>query len=206
VEAVTELVLTYRYLFVFAFAALDGPVASFGVGIFVASGHLEFIPTFLALLLGDISTCIVVYTFGHYFSRLGFVQRMLAKSGIAGHVDVIRHLWLNHSAKTMFLSKLAWGLSSAFLVAAGVVGLPWRKFLFLVTVVAASQYLVLLTLAVALGATIGPATDIFGWLKVLVAVVLAIALIYLLVGKRMRRMLIAEEVAAEREVDSRAAE
>jgi membrane protein DedA with SNARE-associated domain len=206
VEAATELVLTYRYLFVFAFAALDGPVASFGVGIFVASGVLEFIPTFLSLLLGDITTCIIVYSFGHYFSRLPFVQRMLAKAGVAGHVGVVRHLWLEHSAKTMFMSKLAWGLSSAFLVAAGMVGLPWRKFLVLVTLVAASQYLVLLSLAVALGAAIGPANDLFGWLKVLVAVVLAILLIYLFVGRRVRRMLIAEEVRGEREVDSRAAE
>jgi membrane protein DedA with SNARE-associated domain len=206
VEAATELVLTYRYLFVFAFAALDGPVASFGVGVFVASGALEFIPTFFALLLGDIATCIVVYTFGHYFSRLRFVQRILTKSGVAGHVDVVRNLWLHHPVKTMFMSKLAWGLSSAFLVAAGVVGLPWRKFLVLVTAVAASQYLVLLSLAVALGVSIGPATDIFGWLKVIVAIVIAIVLIYLFVGRRLRKALVAEETAGDREVDPRAAD
>jgi membrane protein DedA with SNARE-associated domain len=206
VEAATELVLTYRYLFVFAFAALDGPVASFGVGVFVASGALNFIPTFLALVLGDVTTCIVVYTFGHYFSRLGFVQRMLTKSGVAGHVGVVRHLWLEHPIKTMFMSKLAWGLSSAFLVAAGIVGMPWKKFLVLVTAVAASQYVVLLSLAVALGVSIGPATDIFGWLKVIVAIVIAIVLIYLFVGRRLRKALIAEETDEDREVDRRAAE
>jgi membrane protein DedA with SNARE-associated domain len=198
VEAATDLILTYRYFFAFALAALDGPVASFVVGVFVASGQLEFVPTFLALLLGDLATCVVIFTFGHYFSRLPFVQRMLTKSGLAGHVGVVRHLWLEHSAKTMFMSKLAWGLSSAFLVAAGIVGLPWRRFLVLVTAVAAAQYLVLLGLAVGLGASIGPANDIFGWLKVIVAVVIAIVLIYLFVGRRVGRMLIAEEKAEER--------
>jgi membrane protein DedA with SNARE-associated domain len=210
VEAVTELILTYRYLFVFALAALDGPVASFVVGVFVASGQLAFLPTFLSLLLGDISTCIIVYTFGHYFSRLPYVQHTLTKSGLASHVDVVRHLWLNHSAKTMFMSKLAWGLSSAFLVAAGMVGLPWRRFLILVTIVAASQYAVLLSLAVGLGASIGPANDIFGWLKVIVAIVMAIGLIYLLVVRRVKKMLIAEEApqaaAIRQEVDRRPAE
>jgi membrane protein DedA with SNARE-associated domain len=203
VEAATELVLTWRYLFVFAFAALDGPVASFGVGVFVASGALDFVPTFLSLIAGDVTTCIVIFTAGHYFSRRPFVQRMLAKSAIVGHVDVIRHLWLQHTAKTMFMSKLAWGLSSAFLVAAGMVGVPWRKFLVLVVAVAASQYLVLLSLAVALGTTIGPANDIFGWLKIIVAVVLAIVLIYLFVGRRMRRLLIQTEEKVE---ERRAAE
>jgi membrane protein DedA with SNARE-associated domain len=203
VEAATQLILTYRYLFVFALAAIDGPVASFVVGVFVSSGQLEFLPTFLSLLLGDVSTCIVVFTFGYYFSRLPFVQRILSKSGVAGHVDVVRHLWLQHSAKTMFMSKLAWGLSSAFLVAAGVVGLHWRRFLVLVVAVAAAQYLVLLGLATALGASIGPANDIFGWLKVIVAIVMAIVVIYLLVGRRVRRMLMSGQ---QREVDSQAAE
>src|SRR3954464_9139971 len=132
-EAATQLILTYRYFFVFALAALDGPVASFVVGVFVATGALGFVPTFLALLLGDLTTCVVIFTLGHYFSRLPFVQRALAKSGVAGHVDAVRHLWLNHSAKTMFMSKLAWGMSSAFLLAAGIVGLSWRRVLILVT-------------------------------------------------------------------------
>src|SRR4051794_41831473 len=82
---------------------------------------------FLVLLLGDLASCVVIFSFGHYFSRLRFVQRILTKAGVAGHVDVIRQLWLRHSWKTMFMSKLAWGLSSAFLVAAGIVGLPWRE-------------------------------------------------------------------------------
>lgn len=203
-EAATELILTYRYVFVFALAALDGPVASFIVGAFVASGQLEFLPTFLALLLGDLSTCVVIFTLGHYFSRLPFVQRMLAKSGIAGHVEAVRRLWLNHTAKTMFLSKLAWGMSSAFLIAAGIVGLAWRKFLVSVTLVAASQYLVLLTLASSLGFALGPASDIFWWLKVAAAAVMAIVLIYLLVGRRVRRMLIAQQTSQEQEVDQAA--
>jgi membrane protein DedA with SNARE-associated domain len=210
VEAAASLILTYRYIFVFALAALDGPVASFVVGVFVASGQLEFVPTFLALLLGDLATCVVIFSFGHYFSRLPFVQRILTKAGVAGHVDVIRQLWLRHSWKTMFMSKLAWGLSSAFLVAAGIVGLSWQRFLLLVTVVAAGQYLVLLTLASGLGISIGPASDIFGWLKVIAAIVVAIVLIYLFVGRRVRRMLVTQEATEEavmrREADSQAAE
>jgi len=210
VEAAADLILTYRYVFVFALAALDGPVASFVVGVFVASGQLDFVATFLSLLLGDVATCIVIFTVGHYFSRLPFVQRTLSKAGVAGHVDVIRNLWLKHSAKTMFLSKLAWGMSSAFLLAAGIVGLPWRRFLPLVVAVAASQYLVLLTLASVLGISVGPASDIFGWLKVAVAVIMAIVLIYLFVGRRVQKMLLAEEAAEEkalhREADNPAAE
>jgi membrane protein DedA with SNARE-associated domain len=210
VDAATELILTWRYVFVFAIAALDGPVTSFIVGVFVANGTLEFIPTFLSLLLGDLSTCIIVYTFGHYFSRLPFVQRMLNKGGVASHVEVIRHLWFEHSIKTMFMSKLAWGMSSAFLVAAGIVRLPWRRFLILVTAVAAVQYAILLALAVGLGASIGPANDIFGWLKVAVAVVMAIFIFYIFVGRRLRRSLIAQEEAGEaaerRERDGQAAE
>jgi len=133
-----------------------------------------------------------------------------ATGRVAGHVDVVRHLWLRHSVKTMFMSKLAWGLSSAFLVAAGIVGLPWRRFLLLVTAVAATQYLVLLTIASGIGISIGPANDIFGWLKVIVAIVMAIVLIYLFVGRRVRHMLIAQEAAQEaalrREADRQAAE
>ncbi len=212
-EAATDLILTYRYLFAFALAALDGPVASFIVGVFVASGQLEFIPTFFSLLLGDLTTCVVIFTFGQYFSRRAFVQRMLNKSGLAQHVAVIRHLWLEHTAKTMFMSKLAWGMSSAFLVAAGIVGLPWARFLVLVTVVAASQYIVLLAIAVGVGQSIGPAEDIFGWLKIIAAVLVAIVVTYLLVARRMGRLLITDEqkkeaaaLEAKRDAERQAAE
>jgi membrane protein DedA with SNARE-associated domain len=102
----------------------------------------------------------------------------------------------------MFMSKLAWGMSSAFLVAAGMVRLPWRRFLFLMVAVAASQYLVLLTIATAMGAVIGPADDIFGWFKIIVAAVLAIVILYLLVARRLRRTLL----GATKEADSPAAE
>jgi membrane protein DedA with SNARE-associated domain len=202
VQAATDLILTYRYFFVFGLAALDGPMASFIVGFFVSSGTLDFIPTYFSLLGGDLTTCVVIFTFGHYFSRRAFVQRILSKAGVSGHVQVIRKLWLEHSIKTMFMSKLAYGLSSAFIVAAGIVGLPWRRFLVLVVGVAALQYVVLLTLATSLGAYLGPATDIFGWVKIVIAVIMAIVILYLLVGRRVRKMLTADE----REVDSQAAE
>jgi len=69
---------------------------------------------------------------------------------------------------------------------------------------------VLLTLASGLGISIGPANDIFGWLKVIAAIVMAIVLIYLFVGRRVRRMLVAQEATEEavmrREADSQAAE
>ena len=192
----------WGYAAVVIIAAIDGPVTSFAAGPFVANGSLAFLPTYLCLLLGDVATCIVIFTFGHYFSRVPFVRRMLNEGGVADHVDVVRRLWLTHSAKTMFMSKLAWGMSSAFLVAAGMVGLPWRRFLLLVVAVAASQYLVLLTIATAMGAVIGPADDIFGWLKIIVAVVLAIVILYLLVARRLRKSLL----GATKEADSPAGE
>jgi len=202
VQAATDLILSYRYFFVFGLAALDGPMASFIVGFFVSSGTLDFIPTYFSLLGGDLTTCVVIFTLGHYFSRRAFVQRILSKAGVSGHVQVIRKLWLEHSIKTMFMSKLAYGLSSAFIVAAGIVGLPWRRFLVLVVGVAALQYVVLLTLATSLGAYLGPATDILGWVKIVIAVIMAIVILYLLVGRRVRKML----TAGDREVDNQAAE
>jgi membrane protein DedA with SNARE-associated domain len=197
VEAATDLILTYRYVFVFALAAFDGPLASFVVGFFVASGHLDFTATYFSLLSGDVMTCIIVYSLGHYGSRLQVVQRLLGKAAINGHVAVLRTIWHRHPTKTMFLSKLAYGLSTPFLIAAGVVDLPWRKFLVLVSLVAAFQYGVLLTLAASLGNYLGTATDIFWWMKVVIAIVVLVVLGYLFIGRRVRDMLLREE----REID-----
>ena len=198
-EVASELILTYRYLFVFAVAALDGPMAAFVVGFFVASGHLSLVPTYFSLLLGDVLTCIIVFNIGHHGARLALVQKALRKAAFTGHVAVLRIIWHKHAAKTMFLSKLAYGLSTPFLIAAGVVGLPFTKFLPLVVGVAAFQYAVLLTLATFLGQYLGPATDLFWWLKVIATIVVGLVIIYLFVGRRVRKLLLAEEQEADKQ-------
>ncbi len=192
-DAATELILAYRYWFLLPLAFFEGPIVSFIVGFFISTGHLEFLPAYLMLLVGDLVPDVAYYGVGHYGFRLAFVRRTLRRAGLGREqYGVLKRLWHEHSIKTMFLSKLAYGLSTPFLISAGLVALPWRRFVVLVTSISAIQYAVLLTLGYFLGNYIGVAADLFWWIKVIVASAIVAVVIYIFVGRRVRRELMAE--------------
>ena len=128
-QTALSLLITYKYWLLFPLAAFEGPIVALVAGFMVYMGYLSFLPAYILLLLGDL----IPDTFYYYLGRYGDQKQLFQKYGakhdfVAKNFELIRKLWTDHGRKTMFLSKLAYGLSTIFLISAGLVKMPFKKF------------------------------------------------------------------------------
>lgn len=142
----------YKYLILFPLAALEGPVVSLVVGFLIYGRYLDFFPAFGILILGDLIPDTAYYLLG----RFGEKKKIIEKYGnnskfISNNYEIVKKLWENHGFKTMFFSKLAYGLSTPFLISAGFANIPPRKFISFALPVTLFQYAVLMAIGYYLG-------------------------------------------------------
>lgn len=135
------LLITYKYWLLFPLAAFEGPIVALLAGFMVYLGYLSALPAYILLLLGDLIPDTVYY----YLGRFGNHKKLLDKYGakhefIVKNFNLVDDLWRDHGRKTMFLSKLAYGLSTIFLISAGLVKMPLKRFLSLAFPITVFQY------------------------------------------------------------------
>jgi membrane protein DedA with SNARE-associated domain len=146
------LLTKYGYFILFPLAAIEGPIVSLVVGFLIYLGYFQFLPAYALLILGDL----IPDTAYYYLGRFGNKEKLIEKYGarydfISGNFKLVEKLWQKHGRKTMFLGKLAYGLSVPFLISAGLIKMPFRKFISYTFPVTLFQYGVLMTIGYALG-------------------------------------------------------
>ncbi len=172
------LLITYRYLILFPLACFEGPLVALAVGFMIHLGYLEFIPAYLLLICGDLIPDTVYYYLGRFGNKQTVLTKYIARSGFVGrNAEVIKKLWQDHPGKTMFLSKLAYGLSTPFLVSAGFFKMPFKKFITYALPVTLSQYAVLLAVGYYLGQSYELAAKYFQYAGLVVAGILVVFVI-----------------------------
>jgi len=151
-EQLVTLVIQYKYLVLLPLAAAQGPIFALVVGFIVFLGYLKFFLSFFVLVLGDAIMDTVYYYIGRFGDKTKILQRFGPRwSLLPKHFTLIEKLWFEHGRKTVFLSKLAWGLSGPFLISAGFVKMPFVRFIKYAVPVACLEYIVLLTVGFYLG-------------------------------------------------------
>lgn len=121
-----SLILQFKYLILIPLAAIEGPMIALVAGFLVSTGTLDPFLAFGILLLGDIIPDSIYYAIGRYGNQRKAQEKIRL---IANNYDTLVKLWHRHPAKTMFLGKLAYGLSQFFLISAGLVKMPYKKFM-----------------------------------------------------------------------------
>ena len=189
------LILQYRYLVLFPLAAIEGPIIALVVGFLIRLNFLSFWPSYLILILGDIIPDTIYYLLGRSGSQSKlWVKYSQSKSGLLHNFSVIERLWQTHPRKTMFFSKLAYGLSTPFLISAGLVKMPFKKFISLTIPITLGQYVVILGLGYLLGNSYELAAAYIKDAGLIVAgLVLIIGLIYFFLSRYARREIAAME-------------
>ncbi|MEK7150920.1 MAG: VTT domain-containing protein [Patescibacteria group bacterium] len=129
-DTIPQLLMAYGYALLFPIAIIEGPIISIIAGLLVAGGFLNLYITYGVLIFGDLVGDTLYYSIGRYGGNY-FVKRW----GWLLNIDGSKLLRLEenfntHSAKWLFFAK-AQGLGSAILVAAGVIKMPFGRFLWL---------------------------------------------------------------------------
>lgn len=181
-EYLILLLTKYGYFILFPLAAIEGPIVSLIVGFLIYLGYLKFLPSYAILLLGDLIPDTVYY----YIGRFGNRRKIMEKYG--SRLNLIEKLWREHGKKTMFFSKLAYGLSGLFLISAGLVKMPFRKFISYAFPVTLFQYGVIMMIGYFLGHSYQIAERYIQYAYVIVAAILILFIIsYILITKYARK-------------------
>ena len=101
----------YKYLALFPLAVAEGPIITVIAGFFVSLGYLNY-------LAGRFGGRQFVDRWGRYF-------------GInSSHVESLKKQFDEKGGKLLFIGKMSHGIGGVFLIAAGIIKMPFDKFIF----------------------------------------------------------------------------
>ncbi len=200
-----QLILEYRYFILIPLTFLEGPIIAFIAGTLASVGYFNIYALGALFFVRDVGMDLVCYAIGHYGWRWPWVRRVAAKAGITDdHLGDVHHLWHHHGLKTMFFSKLSYGIAAAFVVVAGTVGLPLKRFIRYGVIVTILQYGTLLMLGYFLGAAFGGTVEKLLKSIEYILIIIAVGTVGYIIfqrymGKRLKKeeALAAQEHAAE---------
>ena len=196
--AIIALIIHYRYWIVFPLACFEGPILAFIVGTLIALGYFNPIVVYMVLILGDVIPDAIYYFLGRYGENKPFVKRIIEKAGVSSeHFDVLRRLWYKHTAKTMFFTKVAYGLSTPLLVSGGFVRVPFSKFFLYSLGMSFLQYAVFLSLGYYFSNSFQLVSKSFERIQIFIAAVVIVAAAYYIFTIYMRKKLLEVEKREE---------
>ena len=147
IASIVKLLIIHRYLMLLILALIEGPLVCMGAGIMVSLGYFSLIPAFALVIVGDIVPNSVSFFLGRLSNRGKTMKKILSKLNVTEkHFEMLEKFWATHTNKTMFLSKLAWGLGVPLFMSAGMTTLSFRKFLASMTWIAIVQYAIVIAI------------------------------------------------------------
>jgi membrane protein DedA with SNARE-associated domain len=178
--AIAPLLVRYRYWILIPLSMLEGPMVAVATGALSSRGYFN---PYLACWL-FVGKDVVVDGAYYYLGRVAkdhpFCASLLARMRVTtAEVERVRGLWNTSGWRTMFVGKLAWGLSPIFLAVAGVVAVPADRFFRYAAGVALLQYIVLFFIGYRFGAATATVSTALRLLQYGIAVVVLGGLAYL---------------------------
>lgn len=153
---ITPLIIEYKYWILLPLSFAEGPIVAFIAGTLSAAGYFNIYLLGIFFLVRDLVVDLGCYYLGHFGGKWPWVQRLLARMGVTqDHLDDVSALWNKHPAKTMFFSKLSYGVAAGFIVVAGMVNMRLRSFLLYGLLITLMHYGVLLVVGYFFGQSFG---------------------------------------------------
>ncbi|HNU96783.1 MAG TPA: DedA family protein [Candidatus Portnoybacteria bacterium] len=150
-----QLLYEHRYIFVFLAAALEGTFIMVLSGVLFKLGYFNFWPLFTVLVVGYFLNGIFWYLLG----RLGghhLVEKFIKKfkTGRRG-MEKLEEYFSNHAEKTLFLTRITYGIGMFAFMIAGSLRMKWKKFTAINMVAAAVWVIGMSALGYGFGAGLG---------------------------------------------------
>lgn len=143
-DSLLPLIEEYRYWILVPLTFIEGPMVGFVAGAFSRLGYFDPLVAFSVFILRDMFVDTLWYYIGKQGGKTRASAWLLKKTHVTeAHLHAVRILWNERGLRTMFLGKLSYGIAQIFLAIAGMVGMPFRRFLRYAFIVAVVEYGVL---------------------------------------------------------------
>jgi membrane-associated protein len=171
---------------------------AFAAGSLASLGYFNIFLLAVIFFLRDVLVDAFMYVVGRFGGETRFAKWFLKKVGVTKeHLEGVHNLWDKHAGKTMFFSKLSYGLAATFLVVAGLVKMSPKKFFSYAVLVTIMQYGVLLLLGYYFGSAFGTISNLLNNLALVLLAVSIFITAYYVFTHFMRRRLLKQEQEEE---------
>ncbi len=119
------------YLVIMFIGIFEGPAMSIIMGVLLRLGYFSLLPTYIALMTGDLIGDTMWYCLGYYYGH-GFVKKFNKWFGVNEEgISKFEGMYHRHKHKILIISKLTtgFGLGIFVLATAGIVRLKYSKFI-----------------------------------------------------------------------------
>lgn len=154
INQVFALLYTYSYLVLFPLVVVEGPVVTIISGFLVSLGFMDFLPTYLTVISGDLAGDFLYYSAGRWWLNKTY-------KGVLNFFNI--NLRFVHKLETaieknkgpfLFFGKLSHAIGGLILFAAGSAGIPVKEFLEFNFLATLPKSLILLAVGYYFGSTV----------------------------------------------------
>jgi membrane protein DedA with SNARE-associated domain len=200
--SVTQLIIEYRYWILIPLSFIEGPIVAFIAGTLASVGYFNVYLLAVLFLVRDVAVDLLMYAIGFYGGRTAFAHRMLKRFGVDDKEFAdIKLLWNKHAFSTMFFSKLSYGVAAAFIMIAGMVEMPLKKFVTYAFLIAVAHYGVLLFVGYYFGNTFGSIEGILTNIQYVILGAAIVFTVYFLFKRYINKKMRLAEKEAEKEIE-----
>ncbi|MCX6731890.1 MAG: DedA family protein [Candidatus Parcubacteria bacterium] len=178
---ITSWLLQYKYFALFPLAVIEGPIITIITGFFSSLGYINFLGAYAVIVAGDLAGDVLHYIIGRFGGRK-FIDKWGRFIGVGEReVELVEKQFTKRGDKLLFIGKMSHGVGGAFLVAAGIIKMPFDRFFFSNFLATLVKSLILLIIGFYFGhafAAINSYLEKFAVLSVAIAVTLLIAYLF----------------------------
>lgn len=149
-----KLLFTYSYLILFPLIVIEGPVVTIIAGFLVSLGFMDFIPTYLTIVSGDLVGDMLYYSAGRWWLNKAY-KGVVKFFGIdMKFVKKLETAIKKNKGPFLFFGKLSHALGGVILFAAGSAEIPVKDFMWFNFLATVPKSLILIAVGYYFGSTV----------------------------------------------------
>lgn len=154
INQIFGLLYTYSYLVVFPLVVIEGPITMIISGFLVSLGFMDFIPTYLILIAGDLTGDMIYYSAGRWWLNKTYKGVLKFFNINLKFVRKLEEALKKNKGPFLFFGKLSHAIGGIILFAAGSAGIPVKEFLEFNFLATLPKSLILLAVGYFFGSTV----------------------------------------------------
>jgi len=152
-NSLVRLLYEHRYIFAFLGALFEGTFIMLLAGVLYKFGYFHFWGLFAVLLAGYFFNGIGWYLLGR-FGGNAIMEKWVKRFRVGRKIsDKLEDYFKEHSIKTLFITRVTYGLSMYTFIIAGALKMAWKKFLSVNLAAAIGWVLIMVGLGYGFGAS-----------------------------------------------------
>lgn len=149
-EQAVHLLLTYKYFILLPLAVIEGPIITVVAGFLVTLGKMNIFAVYVLAIAGDIIGDGVLYGLGRFGKS--FIHKYGHYIGASAEkLEKAKVFFAEKHNKAIVMSKIFHGVGVSGLIAAGVLAIPYRRYMRTCLIISLVQSAIFLFIGIVFG-------------------------------------------------------